>query len=123
MNRAGYYRDPRVRLFQLKDRLWRAARVINEIGIHCYDVPMDDAARFLVDKVGLTHGAARAETRRYVAEPGQPMSYLIGQLEVERLRKKFHRLPLKKFHDLLLDSGTIPFVLVEKEMENKTLER
>jgi uncharacterized protein (DUF885 family) len=119
MNEAGYYDDPRVRLFQLKDRLWRAARVITEIGIHCYDLPMDDAARFLVEKVGLTHGAARAETRRYIAEPGQPMSYLIGQLEVERLRQKFRRLPLKKFHDLLLDSGTIPFGLVEKEMDAK----
>jgi uncharacterized protein (DUF885 family) len=119
MNEAGYYDDPRVRLFQLKDRLWRAARVITEIGIHCYDLPMDDAARFLVEKVGLTHGAARAETRRYIAEPGQPMSYLIGQLEVERLRQKFRRLPLKKFHDLLLDSGTIPFCLVEKEMDAK----
>ncbi|OQY81160.1 MAG: hypothetical protein B6D41_20050 [Chloroflexi bacterium UTCFX4] len=119
MNQAGYYQDPRVRLFQLKDRLWRAARVINEIGIHCYGLPMDDAARFLVDKAGLSRSAARAETRRYVAEPGQPMSYLIGELEVERLRKKFRRLPLKKFHDLLLDSGTVPFVLVEKEMEEK----
>ncbi|GIL16076.1 MAG: hypothetical protein BroJett039_12490 [Chloroflexota bacterium] len=121
MNQAGYYQDPRVRLFQLKDRLWRAARVINEIGIHCYGLPMDDAARFLVDKAGLSRSAARAETRRYVAEPGQPMSYLIGELEVERLRKKFRRLPLKKFHDLLLDSGTIPFVLVEKEMEKKVI--
>jgi uncharacterized protein (DUF885 family) len=119
MNRAGYYSDPRMRLFQLQDRLWRAARVINEIGIHCYDVPMDDAARFLVEQVGLSHAAARAETRRYVAEPGQPMSYLIGELEVERLRRKFKRLPLKKFHDLLLDSGTIPFVLVEQEMDAK----
>jgi uncharacterized protein (DUF885 family) len=119
MNQAGYYQEPRVRLFQLKDRLWRAARVINEIGIHCYGLPMDDAAHFLVERVGLTHGAARAETRRYVAEPGQPMSYLIGQLEVERLRKKFRRLPLKKFHDLLLDSGTIPFVWVEREMQEK----
>jgi hypothetical protein len=119
MNKAGYYADPRMRLFQLQDRLWRAARVINEIGLHCYDLPMDDAARFLVEKVGLSHATARAETRRYIAEPGQPMSYLIGELEVQRLRRKFNRLPLKKFHDLLLDSGTIPFVLVEQEMEEK----
>ncbi len=119
MNDAGYYADPRTRLFQLQDRLWRAARVINEIGIHCYDLPMDDAARFLVDKVGLSHATARVETRRYIAEPGQPMSYLIGELEVQRLRKKFKRLALKEFHDLLLDSGTIPFVLVEGEMEEK----
>jgi uncharacterized protein (DUF885 family) len=121
MNQAGYYSDPRTRLFQLQDRLWRAARVINEIGIHCYDLPMDDAARFLVDKVGLSHAAARAETRRYIAEPGQPMSYLIGELEVQRLHKKFKQLPLKEFHDLLLNSGTIPFVLVEKEMEEKRI--
>lgn len=119
MNQAGYYTDPRMRLFQLQDRLWRAARVINEIGIHCFGVTMEDAARHLVDKVGLSHAAARVETRRYVAEPGQPMSYLIGELEVERLRRKFRRLPLKKFHDLLLDSGTIPFVLVEQEMRAK----
>ncbi len=119
MNQAGYYADPRVRLFQLQDRLWRAARVITEIGMHCYELGMDDAARFLVDKVGLSHAAARAETRRYIAEPGQPMSYLIGELEVERLRKKFKHMRLKKFHDTLLDSGTIPFVLVEKEMETK----
>lgn len=119
MNKAGYYSDPRMRLFQLQDRLWRAARVINEVGMHCYDLPMDDAAHFLVDKVGLTHASARAETRRYIAEPGQPMSYLIGELEVERLRARFRRLPLRKFHDLLLDSGTIPFVLVEREMEEK----
>ena len=46
MNQAGYYSDPRMRLFQRQDRLWRAARVINEIGIHCYDLTMDDAARF-----------------------------------------------------------------------------
>ncbi len=120
MNQAGYYSDPRMRLFQLQDRLWRAARVITEIGMHCYELGMDDAARFLVDKVGLTHAAARAETRRYIAEPGQPMSYLIGELEVERLRRKFKKQPLKQFHDLLLDSGTIPFVLVEREMEEKT---
>lgn len=121
MNEAGYYRDPRIRLFQLQDRLWRAARVIVEIGIHCYDLSLEDAARFLVDKVGMTHAAARAETRRYVAEPGQPMSYLIGELEVLRLRNKFSNLTLRDFHDRLLDSGTIPFALVEKEMEGKTL--
>lgn len=119
MNEAGYYRDPRMRLFQLKGRLLRAARVINEIGIHCYDLSLKDAELMLVEKVGLTKAAARAETRRYVAEPGQPMSYLLGELEVLRLRDKFMQLTRRQFHDLLLDSGTIPFALVEKEMELK----
>ncbi len=119
MDEAGYYRDPKMKLFQLKDRLWRSARVMMEIGMHCYDLSGDDAARFLVDKVGITPTAARAETRRYAAEPTQPLSYLMGQLEVFKLREKFSHLPLRDFHDLLLSSGTIPFTLVEKEMEAK----
>lgn len=114
---AGYYQEPRMKLFQLKDRLWRAARVVIEIGLHCYGLSLDEAARFLVDKVGMTPTAARAETRRYAAEPTQPLSYLIGELEVFKLREKFSHLTLRQFHDLLLSSGTIPFTLVEKEME------
>lgn len=114
---VGYYEEPRMKLFQLKDRLWRAARVIMEIGLHCYGLSLDEAARFLVDKVGMTPTAARAETRRYAAEPTQPLSYLIGELEVFKLRQKFSSLTLREFHDLLLSSGTIPFALVEKEME------
>jgi uncharacterized protein (DUF885 family) len=117
----GYYEEPRMKLFQLKDRLWRAARVMMEIGLHCYAMPLDEAARFLVDKVGMTPTAARAETRRYAAEPTQPLSYLIGELEVFKLREKFSRLNLREFHDLLLSSGTIPFALVEKEMEAKLI--
>ncbi|MGE5138534.1 MAG: DUF885 domain-containing protein [Rudaea sp.] len=120
MARAGYYKDLETRLFQLKDRLWRAARVIIEIGIHCYEMPVSEGARFLVDRVGMTPTAARAETRRYAAEPTQPLSYLIGELEVFRLRDKFSMLSRREFHDMLLSSGTIPFALVEKEMEQKT---
>ncbi|MGB8648568.1 MAG: DUF885 domain-containing protein [Anaerolineae bacterium] len=119
MDEAGYYRDSRTKLFQLKDRLWRAARVIIEISIHCYNMPLDEGARFLVDRVGMTPTAARAETRRYAAEPTQPLSYLIGELEVFKLRDKFKQLTRREFHDLLLASGTIPFALVEREMEEK----
>jgi uncharacterized protein (DUF885 family) len=116
---AGYYTEPRMKLFQLKDRLWRAARVAIEIGLHCYGMSLDEAARYLVDKVGMTPTAARAETRRYAAEPTQPLSYLIGELEVFKLREKFSSLNLREFHDLLLSSGTIPFSLVEREMDAK----
>jgi uncharacterized protein (DUF885 family) len=114
---AGYYVEPRMKLFQLKDRLWRAARVMMEISLHCHGLPLEEAARYLVDKVGMTPTAARAETRRYAAEPTQPLSYLIGELEVFKLRKKFSHLTLREFHDLLLSSGTIPFSLVEREMD------
>lgn len=119
MAEAGYFADPRTRLFQLRDRLWRAARVMGEIELHCGAATVEQVARFLVNEVGMSPTAARAETRRYAAEPTQPLSYLIGELHVLRLRRRFRALPLRTFHDMLLDSGSIPFKLVEREMEGK----
>jgi uncharacterized protein (DUF885 family) len=116
MVETGYFKDPITRLFQLRNRLWRAARVIGEIALHCEGATIEQVAEFLVRDVGMTPTSARAETRRYAAEPMQPMSYLIGELEVLKLRKNFRHLSLKKFHDALLSSGTIPFKLVEREM-------
>jgi uncharacterized protein (DUF885 family) len=119
MVETGYFTDLQIRLFQLRNRLWRAARVMGEIALHCEGATIEEVAEFLVRDVGMTPTSARAETRRYAAEPGQPMSYLIGELEVLKLRKIFRRLSLKQFHDALLSSGTIPFKLVEQEMATR----
>jgi uncharacterized protein (DUF885 family) len=119
MTEVGYFRDPRVRLFQLKDRLWRAARVMMDVGLHCDGLSREDVVRFLVEKVEMTPSAAQAEVKRYAAAPTQPLSYLMGELEILKLRERFGHLSLREFHDALLSSGTIPFMLVEREMEGR----
>jgi uncharacterized protein (DUF885 family) len=74
----------------------------------------------MMDNVGLMKINALAEVNRYAYTPTQPMSYLVGQVEVERIRKRFYDenpgTPIKEFHDALLTPGSLPPHLVEQEM-------
>lgn len=116
MGEQGYY-DPVMHLFQLKHLLWRAARVIIDVGLHCQGMSIDEAVNLLVDEVKLTPEAARTEVKRYCGTPTQPSSYLAGKLEVLKLREEFSDLSLREFHDRLLSSGTVPFEVVREEMQ------
>ena len=103
-------------LFVLKDALWRAARVIIDVGLHTEGMSVEDAVRLLSDRVFLSEGAALAEVRRYTMSPTQPMSYAMGKHQITSLREEFRYLPLRKFHDLLLAEGTIPIKFIRHEM-------
>ncbi|MBI4317954.1 MAG: DUF885 domain-containing protein [Chloroflexi bacterium] len=104
------------KLFVLKDALWRAARIMIDVGLHCQGMTIDEAVRLLVDRVHLSEAAALAEVRRYTASPSQPMSYTIGKIEILRLREELKGMGLRQFHDLLLASGTIPLRAVSREL-------
>ena len=113
----GYYdRDPRLRLFQLKDQLWRAARVVIDPSLHTGTMTVDDAVTLLVDGAHLARAQAEGEVRRYCMTPTQPMTYAMGKEQILALRGEFADLPPREFHDRLLSSGTLPFALVRQEM-------
>jgi len=74
---------------------------------------VDEAISFLVERVRMEPHNARAEVRRYTASPTQPMSYLIGKLEIMQLAADYRaaRGPAfdrRQFHRELLACGTIP---------------
>lgn len=122
MFEIGYY-DLRSRLFQLKDQLWRACRVVIDVELHRGNMSFQDAVRMLVEVAGLEQVSAVAEVKRYTQNPTQPMSYMIGKLGILDLRKKCgvrgdDKAELKKFHNKILSYGTIPVGLVEKQMLN-----
>ncbi len=118
MFELGYYTDPRIRLAQLKDQLWRACRVLIDVKLHTNQMTFDQAVDFLVNEAKLEPVNAIAEVKRYCLTPTQPMSYIIGKLQILALRKRIGtKLPLKNFHDRLLSFGTIPVALVEEQME------
>jgi uncharacterized protein (DUF885 family) len=121
MIEEGFCADPRVRLFQLKELLWRACRVIIDIGLHCEEMTIDEAIRILVDKALLDEAHAIAEVRRYTMTPIQPMTYVIGFLLVldlrERMKEKLKgRFNLKRFHDELLRFGSVSPVLIANHL-------
>lgn len=128
MGEQGYYADPRIRLFQLKDVLWRACRVMIDIGLHTRAMSFDDAVRMLVDSAKLEEVSAICEVKRYTMTPTQPMSYVVGKLLIMDLRDRMKRklggsFDLKSFHDELLNHGSIPPALLAAKMLSEPVRR
>jgi uncharacterized protein (DUF885 family) len=118
MKQKGYYSDRRTELIQLKDQLWRACRVVIDVRLHSGRFSFDEAVAMLIEIAHLERPNAEAEVRRYSQTPTQPMSYLIGKIEIEKLaadfRRRYPQISLKEFHNRLLSFGSIPVSLVRR---------
>ncbi|UCF78523.1 MAG: DUF885 domain-containing protein [Candidatus Eiseniibacteriota bacterium] len=122
MKEEGFYDSGDIELFQLKDVLWRASRVVVDVGLHTRAMIFDEAVEFLVTHALIERANAVAEVRRYTHTPSQPSSYAIGKelvlgLRDEEKRRLGARFDLFSFHERLLSFGTIPFKLVEEEFK------
>jgi hypothetical protein len=121
MHEEGFFPDPLTRLFQLKDLLWRACRVVIDVGLHTGRMSFEQAVDCLVDEVMLERVNAESEVKRYTTTPTQPMSYLVGkmlllELREEAKRRMGPRFNLYDFHAALLAGGTVPPFLVREEL-------
>jgi len=117
----GLSDDPRMRLFQLKDQLWRACRVVVDVKLHALGMTFDEAVDYLVEVARLERSNAAGEVRRYTLSPTQPMSYLVGKQQILELRERERTrlgaaFDLRAFHDRLLSFGTIPVSLIEANL-------
>jgi uncharacterized protein (DUF885 family) len=113
MREVGFWDDAKTQLSQLKAALWRAARVVVDVGLQRGEMTLDEAVYFMVGEAGLVRVQAVAEVKRYTANPTQPSSYLIGKQAIMSIRERFERaqgsaFSLREFHDRLLDVGSIP---------------
>ncbi|MEX1110379.1 MAG: DUF885 domain-containing protein [Chthoniobacterales bacterium] len=102
------YRAPHARLIQLHDALWRAHRILVDIGLHTGGLSHAAATRHLMEHVGFTRARAAADVNWYTAAPTVPMSYLLGREKVKNLHA-VHRGSLRQFNDRLLSHGAVPF--------------
>ena len=120
MEQLGYLDKPMQRLGRLGDQLWRAARIILDVSLHTGKMTVEEGIDFLVEKAGLERSNARAEVRRYTASPTQPMSYLIGKLEIIKLIDEYKRrnsqASLKEVHDAVLSCGSLPPRLMREKL-------
>jgi uncharacterized protein (DUF885 family) len=102
------YRAPHAKLIQLHDALWRAHRILVDIGLHTGGMSHAAATRHMMEHVGFTRARAAADVNWYTAAPTVPMSYLLGRQKVIALHAA-HRGPLRRFNDRLLSHGSVPF--------------
>ena len=116
----GLFRDERERFGMLDAQAWRAARLVVDTGLHALRWPRQRSIDFLKTS-GLTATDAIIETDRYIAWPGQALTYKIGQREIERLRAELSArdgsaFDLRAFHDAVLGHGSLPLATLSREL-------
>lgn len=121
MFEQGFLHGDDVRLTQLRNRLWRAARVILDVSLHTGRMSFDDAVTFLSEKVRFDRYAASLDVGMYIERPTYVLGYLIGMQEIEQLRADYVKQygepnPPSEFYDRLLSAGSIPPVLVRESL-------
>jgi uncharacterized protein (DUF885 family) len=102
---------------QLHDALWRCHRILVDLRLQTGRYSHRQAARHLQRALDFTRARAEADVNWYTGSPAVPMSYWLGRLENERLRRRLMRgrgWSLKRFNDWLLSFGTLPQAWIEK---------
>ncbi|MBC7222352.1 DUF885 domain-containing protein [Candidatus Bipolaricaulota bacterium] len=120
MERLGYIDKPVQKLARLQDQLWRAARIILDVSLHTKGMTVEEGVNFLVEKVGLERTNALAEVRRYTMSPTQPLSYLVGKLEILKVIEEYKKhepgASLREIHDAILSCGSLPPKLLKERL-------
>ncbi len=82
----GLYHTPLERFGAWESEAHRAARLVVDTGLHAFGWTRQQSIDLLVARAGLARLDAEIETDRYIAWPGQALSYMIGQREILSLR-------------------------------------
>jgi uncharacterized protein (DUF885 family) len=119
----GLYTDPYQYFGMLGNEMHRAVRLVVDTGIHNKGWTREQAIKYSLDNEAESEAGIIAEIERYMAIPGQALSYKMGQLKILELRKKAQdkmkdRFDIKVFHQKILESGVLPLALLEKKINN-----
>ena len=117
MAEQGFYETREERLFQRVHLLWRALRVLLDVGLHTRGTTIEQGVDLLVNELGVDRANAEAEVRRYCAWPAYQLCYAVGRRELLALRNDFQRARgtgagIRAFHDAILPYGGLPISLI-----------
>jgi len=115
---VGFYQDPVSDYGRLSSELFRAVRLVVDTGIHAKGWSRDQVVEFMRTSGAVDEPTIQSETDRYISWPAQALSYKLGQLKIRELRDRAQKelgpkFDIRKFHDEILDGGTLPLDLLE----------
>ncbi len=118
----GLYTDPYQYMGALGDEIHRAIRLVVDVGIHTKGWSREKAIKYMMDNEPIAEQGAVAEIERYMAIPGQALSYKIGALKIRELRSKYEKslgskFNVANFHDEFLKDGSMPLDVLERKMD------
>ena len=119
----GLYNDPYQYFGMLSSEMHRAIRLVVDTGLHSKGWTREQAIKYSLENEAESEASIIAEIERYMAIPGQALSYKIGQLKIIELRKKAEtemkdKFDIKVFHQKVLESGVMPLALLEKKIND-----
>jgi uncharacterized protein (DUF885 family) len=102
--------------------MWRAARLVVDTGIHSKGWTREQSQKFFHDNTALSDHEIETEVDRYIAWPGQALSYYLGELSIEKARRKAEeqlgpRFNIRAFHDTVLELGSVPLPVLEARID------
>lgn len=114
----GLYDDPYQYFGMLSAEMHRAIRLVVDTGLHSKGWSREQAIQYSLDNEAESEASITAEIERYMAIPGQALSYKIGQLKIRELRAKAEaelgdKFDIKAFHNLVLSPGCVPLAVLE----------
>nr|WP_294776808.1 DUF885 domain-containing protein [uncultured Flavobacterium sp.] len=117
----GLYKDPYQYFGMLGNEMHRAIRLVVDTGLHAKGWTREQAIQYSLENEAESEASIIAEIERYMAIPGQALSYKIGQLKILELRQKANdkmgaQFDIKVFHQKVLESGVMPLALLEKKI-------
>lgn len=117
MHEQGFLDRPEQRFVLLRDRLWRALRIMLDVELQCRGLGVEQAAQRMQDALGFPRSQALGELAWYTQAPGTPLGYAVGWALILATRQRVQArdgagFTLRDFHDRLLAPGSIGLPLV-----------
>ena len=116
----GFYEAPAQQLAYVDSQRLRAARLVVDTGLHALGWSRAQAVAYMLRNTNRSVSNVQVEVDRYIARPAQALSYMVGYLELVRLRRDAQlalgeHFDIKAFHRVLLEDGALPLaVLADK---------
>jgi uncharacterized protein (DUF885 family) len=117
----GIYLTPYDDFGRLTYEMWRAARLVIDTGVHHKGWTRQQAIDYLAGHTALSQHEVETEVDRYISWPGQALSYKLGEIKIIELRTMAEKelgtkFDIRKFHDALLEIGSVPLPVLEQHI-------
>lgn len=118
----GLYKDPYSDFGRLSNEVFRAARLVVDVGIHYKKWGREQALAYFLNNTANAAGDSKKEIERYIVWPGQATGYKIGMMKIFELRENAklqlqEKFNIKEFHDLVLSNGALPLNLLDEQVQ------
>src|SRR6056297_26671 len=120
-NELGIYTTPYEEFGKYTYEMWRACRLVVDTGIHAMGWTREQVVNYMLENTALSEHEVNTETDRYIAWPGQAISYKMGEIKIRELRSKAEKqlgakFDIRDFHEIILEQGTVTLPILEKRV-------